>query len=1041
MPTTYNNQNLFQESVVFGNFINCDDIKTGGNQANAKFKRNVLVGGDLTLGLESSTTTNGVTSYTDTSGSILVRLNGIVYSLTPQKLKYLSTISSDIQYQFQTIQDQIDDFDLTGNVIIGTTGSNILTINSKINAKNGIVYPTLVYTAYTNEYNRFFSNFVMFVYFPSQPTGTQLLPSIPLGTNSSTIRFYNNTPFTLTLTSQNSSLIYGLLGNELMFISLLPGYVYELTSIYGIGNYDNWIVTSAVNSQYQLVDIGTTQTIGGTKTFSTIPTYSGTALTNTLNDGTLATTKFVKDQGYLTSVTPTDLSNYVDKSTNQTISSLKTFATIPTYSGTALLTTLNDGTLSTTKFVKDQNYITTSSLNGNYAIGATANLLTINSQLLATNGFYTTTLVYNAYTAEYNRFFGNFVMFYNFGTAPTGSQFLPVILAGKSTTIKFYNNTPYTLQLSANTGSGIYGLIAPVGAQSVSLLSGYIYEFIIMYGASAYDNWFNSSINTQKKLVDEGTNSIIAGTKTFSVAPLYTGAYPADDNSTKLATTSWVKGVGFLTSASLTGLANLNSPIFTGTPTSVTPVFSDNSLKIATTQYVQNNLQAYLSYENYAIGGDITFTSGIYRYHIFKTSGTITFYKSNSSVNVFMIAGGGAGGRSHGGGGGAGEILEFSTNGITTGTLYTINVGGGGTIGGIVAGNSSFVGGTFNISVNGGGRGGGAINGAASNGGSGGGGSGFVTSSDGGQSTKNDAGFGTIGGNGNKSTSPGAGGGGGGGGSSVKGSDASLTLGGAGGAGTSSYFSNYRNAILIYMPSNWQDKTIAGVIASGGSGGSWGNAVVVGPAGGGGNGGTKNGGVTYPETPPTKGEDFTGSGGGGGGSDSQEGANGGSGLVVIKYIYNKYVTINDCITLIPPAHTTTIPSGNIFSKIDGTLVSSAININSGSSTTLGSITLSPGVYMIYANMRIKNYSTTLFTINLTSSISQINLNIESKCSLSIGNYPIVSNFGLQDLAINMNRYVDIIAPTTFYFVVYAINSNANIVFDYLNSTYFAVKLA
>jgi hypothetical protein len=98
-----NNKNLFRESVVFGNFVNCDDIKTGGNQANAKFKRNVLIGNDLTLGLETSTTTNGVTAYTDTGGNIIVKKEGITYTLTPTILSHLSTISSNIQDQINDI--------------------------------------------------------------------------------------------------------------------------------------------------------------------------------------------------------------------------------------------------------------------------------------------------------------------------------------------------------------------------------------------------------------------------------------------------------------------------------------------------------------------------------------------------------------------------------------------------------------------------------------------------------------------------------------------------------------------------------------------------------------------------------------------------------------------------------------------------------------------------------------------------------------------------------------------------------------------------
>jgi len=510
---TYSNQNLLQDTVVYGNFYVCDDIsKTGGNKADARFKRNVLIGGDLTLGLETSTTTGGVTTYTDTSGSILFKLNGISYTITLTKLKYLSTITSDY----------------------ATTISNITTNLS---------------------------------------------------------------------------------------------------------------------------------------------------------------------------------SNYITNS--------------------SLSTTLS-------------NYVTTNSLNGNYSIGTTSsNLLTINSQLLATNGFFSPTLVYNAYTTDYNRFFGNFIMFYGFSSAPTGVQYLPIILAGKSTTVTIFNSTgTYTIQLSANIGSGIYGLagIATYSSgASISLLPGYIYTFVIMYGANpTYDNWLCTVINTNNKLVDVGTDTTIGGTKTFSTAPLFSGTYPAGDNSTKLATTAWVKGLGYLSSVSLTGLANLNSPNFTGVPTSPTPAINDNSTQIATTEYVRTYFNPKYQY---GVGGDITFTSGIYRYHIFKNSGTISFNKNSSSdnqINVFLVGGGGAGGNNHGGGGGAGDVLLVSYSTVTAGTVYTITVGNGGTSDStnpIQAGTSSFIGGTLSAYAIGGGRGGGASNGRSSAGGSGGGGSGYQTSTDGGGTT------------------------------------------------------------------------------------------------------------------------------------------------------------------------------------------------------------------------------------------------------------------------------------------------------------------
>ena len=171
----------------------------------------------------------------------------------------------------------------TGSTNFGTSKTDTLTVNSQIYAINGIVYPTLNYSAYTTEYDRFFGNFIMFVYFPSQPTGSQLLPSIPAETKSSTIKFFNNTTYTLTLTRQNSSQIYGLLGNSLTSVSLLPGYIYEITSMYSGGTFDNWIVTN-VNSQYQSVDIGTDQTIGGNKTFSNAITTPGIIIPNPISN-------------------------------------------------------------------------------------------------------------------------------------------------------------------------------------------------------------------------------------------------------------------------------------------------------------------------------------------------------------------------------------------------------------------------------------------------------------------------------------------------------------------------------------------------------------------------------------------------------------------------------------------------------------------------------------------------------------------------------------------------------------------------------------
>ena len=49
-------------------------------------------------------------------------------------------------------------------------------------------------------------------------------------------------------------------------------------------------------------------------------------------------------------------------------------------------------------------------------------------------------------------------------------------------------------------------------------------------------------------------------------------------------------GVNVLTSNDISGLAPINSPAFTGTPTAPTPTTGDNSAKIATTEFVQNSV-------------------------------------------------------------------------------------------------------------------------------------------------------------------------------------------------------------------------------------------------------------------------------------------------------------------------------------------------------------------------------------------------------------------------------------------------------------------
>jgi len=67
------------------------------------------------------------------------------------------------------------------------------------------------------------------------------------------------------------------------------------------------------------------------------------------------------------------------------------------------------------------------------------------------------------------------------------------------------------------------------------------------------------------------------------------------DNSTKVATTAYVKGnlSSYQTTAGMSSYALLVSPSFSGTPSVPTPLSSDNSTRIASTAYVKSNLSSY----------------------------------------------------------------------------------------------------------------------------------------------------------------------------------------------------------------------------------------------------------------------------------------------------------------------------------------------------------------------------------------------------------------------------------------------------------------
>jgi len=268
-----------------------------------------------------------------------------------------------------------------------------------------------------------------------------------------------------------------------------------------------------------------------------------------------------------------------------------------------------------------------------------------------------------------------------------------------------------------------------------------------------------------------------------------------------------------------------------------------------------------------ATGGTITTANG-YRTHSFTSVGSINFVITGSlKLQVLIVGGGGGGGFTNcaGGGGAGGAVATILV--IPTGT-YSVTVGAGGTGGNYTAsvltqaanGNDSSF---YGITGIGGGYGGwvGSPRSGAS-GGCGGGGSyaGGVGS----------GGAGSQGGNGGRgSTQPGENNSGGGGGG--MGGDGGLPnlvggfSGGAGGLGAT-YVIGGTSYTVSGGGGGGTDAT-AGTGGSGSGGGGGCPSVSSGAAGN----GTANTG--------------SGGGGGGGGFADTRGGNGGSGIVVISYVY------------------------------------------------------------------------------------------------------------------------------------------------------------
>ena len=445
-------------------------------------------------------------------------------------------------------------------------------------------------------------------------------------------------------------------------------------------------------------------------------------------------------------------------------------------------------------------------------------------------------------------------------------------------------NTDAELTYSLESGTLPGGATLPTAGNSAmtgtvgNVSSNTVYTFSIratdVAGATATQD-YQQTINTVAATTTGGTVTISAVNEGSSAS------YDVDTNFT-FTTGSTFSAYSLLSGSLPSGLSfNTSTGVISGTMGTVS-ADTAYSFTIRGTDTDGDTVDQAYSWTITdtpfsATGGTIT-TSGGYKYHTFTSSasGASGFVPNMSgSVDYLIVAGGGGGGGSYvGGGGGAGGYLT-ATGASVTAQQYTITVGNGGTGPasgvGSSGGNSSFL----SITAIGGG-GGGTGSSTAGSGGSGGGSGAWGSPSN--YYGSGTTGQGNRGGSGWDGLSHFTPGGGGGGATAVggnSGTSTSNTSGGAGGTG-----SNSRSA--------WATVTSTGdggYYAGGGGGGtdngggSYSGSGGGGGAGGGGTGADKN-------LNSTTGTANTGGGGGGGGrqgSTPTAGANGGSGIVIIRY--------------------------------------------------------------------------------------------------------------------------------------------------------------
>ena len=239
-------------------------------------------------------------------------------------------------------------------------------------------------------------------------------------------------------------------------------------------------------------------------------------------------------------------------------------------SGLTAITSDNSNKFATTAFVKAQNYISSNPdlsqyalLSGAFFTGTVSGLTAVstdNSNKLATTAFVKSQGYINNGALSPYALLG--------GATFTGN------VAGL-TAVSTDNSTKFATTAFVKAQNYITS-----SALSPYALSSALSNYALSSSLSNYA--LSSTLNDHALLTGATFTGNVNGLTAFST-----------DNTTKFATTAFVKAQNYITSTALSSYALLSGTTFSGTVNGITPATADNSTKIATTAWVK--LQNYLT--------------------------------------------------------------------------------------------------------------------------------------------------------------------------------------------------------------------------------------------------------------------------------------------------------------------------------------------------------------------------------------------------------------------------------------------------------------